>query len=325
MVKHIRNLLLGLMLFAACSAATAPALSWHLQQEPITVGDPASLSISLRIAKNTIVLGPETFSSFGQATVLEQNIETFERPDYDSLLYSYAITYFKPGICSIPPLRFELRQGDSTLVLNTDSLYLGVRSVLAQTYKDDSTAQPTLRDIPAPLRAGDSGFARKALIATGIAALLGVVIWLISRSIIRYRNRPIPPLPPYEEAQRALSQLQAQGLLAKGQVREWVFALNALFKRYIERRFEVNAEELTTDEIMTWLRACSLPSDLRRQTEQFFEQSHVIKFARFLPDAAATTQLKSCVEQFLEQTRESAPEKAPSAQTRAKPEAPHAV
>ena len=78
-------------------------------------------------------------------------------------------------------------------------------------------------------------------------------------ALSRYRKArkgppPPPPKPPYDEAIAALAALDAQQYPLKGMVREYVFELSEIVKRYSERRFGVNAAEFTTEEMLAWLR-----------------------------------------------------------------------
>jgi hypothetical protein len=54
-------------------------------------------------------------------------------------------------------------------------------------------------------------------------------------------------------------------------IREYVFELSDIFKRYIGRRFEINAEEFTTEEVIAWLGVSVLETKTRIATEWFFQ------------------------------------------------------
>ena len=76
--------------------------------------------------------------------------------------------------------------------------------------------------------------------------------------------------PPYEEAIEALDRLEAKQYVAKGMIRDYVFELSEIAKRYIERRFEVQAAEFTTEELADWTKRSPLQLAERKTAEWFF-------------------------------------------------------
>jgi hypothetical protein len=119
-----------------------------------------------------------------------------------------------------------------------------------------------------------------------------------------------PPKPPYEEALEALARLDEKQYLIKGMVREYVFELSDIFKRYLERRFEVNAAEFTTEEMLDWIKRSKLESRDKKIADWFFAATDPVKFAKMLPDTDTIDRFGTDVRLFLEQTRPR-PEAAP--------------
>ena len=109
---------------------------------------------------------------------------------------------------------------------------------------------------------------------------------------------PPPPKPPYEEAMEALAALEAKQYLLKGLVREYVFELSDILKRYIERRFSINAAEFTT-----WLGVSPLAKEQRAAMEWFFRAADPVKFAKMLPDQDTLDRFGAEARVFLETTK----------------------
>jgi hypothetical protein len=82
-----------------------------------------------------------------------------------------------------------------------------------------------------------------------------------------------------------------------------VFELSEIFKRYIERRFETNASEFTTEEMVAWAGASNLDKKLKASLEWFFRTTDPVKFARIIPDGSTVNRFSDEVTQFLQSTR----------------------
>ncbi|MGN1257578.1 MAG: cell wall anchor protein, partial [Candidatus Limisoma sp.] len=68
---------------------------------------------------------------------------------------------------------------------------------------------------------------------------------------IRLPFVPVPKvLPPYEEAMQALSELKGQSLWQNGQEKEYYSKITDILRHYINRRFGVEAMEMTTTQIL---------------------------------------------------------------------------
>ena len=112
-----------------------------------------------------------------------------------------------------------------------------------------------------------------------------IFIIFIKKRLSKPEKLP-PPKPAYEEAIEALGILHGKRYLQQGLIREYVFELSEIFKRYIGRRFGVNAEEYTAEELIAWLGVSGLEMKIRHPVEWFFRTTDLVKFAKFTPDDA---------------------------------------
>jgi hypothetical protein len=172
---------------------------------------------------------------------------------------------------------------------------------------------------PSPPDSGD--FALKDLKAQQGAGKAGLwYLWVISGAaiavaafmIIRKRlgkkggveaAPPVCLLPPYEEAMGAIDALEGKKYLARGMVREHVFELSEIFKRYIGRRYDTIAPELTTEEIAAWLEFSGISREMRMCAERFFRSGDQVKFAKWVPDRPCVDGYMKDVLMFIEATK----------------------
>jgi hypothetical protein len=136
-----------------------------------------------------------------------------------------------------------------------------------------------------------------------LAATAAIVIIRHYSRTLRRPPPPSPPKPPYEEAIEALAALDAKQYLLKGLVREYVFELSDILKRYIERRFTINAAEFTTEEILAWLGISPLEKGRRNAMEWFFRATDPVKFAKQTPDQDTIVRFGTEARAFFEATK----------------------
>jgi hypothetical protein len=111
--------------------------------------------------------------------------------------------------------------------------------------------------------------------------LAGLVFWWVRR---RRASAPVapeaPPVPPDVEARESLDRLGHSGLLERADYRTFYIALSGVAKRYLERRLEAPVLEMTSSEMVAFLRdhvhgrvLVSVMRDLTSAADQ-------VKFAR---------------------------------------------
>ena len=120
------------------------------------------------------------------------------------------------------------------------------------------------------------------------AALVGTLAW---RAWQKYRARVkafvAPPLPLDVRTRRALDQLKAEDLPARGQSQAFFFRLSEILRGYLGERYEFDALECNSTELMTRLRGMK-PARLPEEgLMRFISESDMVKFAR--ADASAET------------------------------------
>ena len=298
-----------LPLLAGFSVAGAAVIYSSIDGRQLSVGDRLHLSVTVMAPKGAAVIPPDPASGFGEVAVKEWNSRKFPQSKADSLVFDYSVTTYKAENCTIPALPYVVEQADKRDTLRTESLPLVVIPI--HLCKSDSLSDSA--DI-APLKPPQRTGSRPLLwlwITVGAVLLTAgsIVAWCFLRKRRAGPAAP-PPKPPYEEALAALAALDAKKYLQKGMIREYVFELSDILKRYIERTFTVNAAEFTTEEMLAWLSISPLDKERRASMEWFFRNTDPVKFAKFLPDQATLDRFGTEARAFLEATKP--PERAPS-------------
>jgi hypothetical protein len=291
-----RAVLLFFILSGYLSIAGGAVIFSNVSTRELSVGDRVHLNITIMSPKGSVVVPPDPSSSFGNITVKEWNSRKFEQTKADSLVFEYAITTYKAEPCTIPALSFVLESKDVHDTLKTEAIPLTLVPQITTDSADIMDLRPQQVTGKRPL----------LWLWLLVAAILAAAATLIGRYYFKRLQRPPPPpppKPPYEEAMEALAALESKQYLQKGLVREYVFELSDILKRYIERRFSINAAEFTTEEMLAWLGISPLAKEQRMAMEWFFRTTDPVKFAKMLPDNDTIDRFGSEARAFLEATK----------------------
>ena len=267
-----------------------------VSNQELSVGDRIHFSVTIMGPKESTVVPPEPSSSFGNITVKEWNSRKFEQTKADSLVFEYSLTTYKPEPCTIPALSYILESRDKRDTLKTEAIPLTLVPQITTDSADIMDLRPQQNTGKRPL----------LWLWLLLSAILLTAAILAGRYYFKRMQRPPPPpppKPPYDEAMEALAALDAKQYLLKGLVREYVFELSDILKRYIERRFSINAAEFTTEEMLAWLGVSPLAKEQRAAMEWFFRAADPVKFAKMLPDQDTLDRFGAEARAFLEATR----------------------
>jgi hypothetical protein len=141
----------------------------------------------------------------------------------------------------------------------------------------------------------------------GIAALAATLgTWLLARwRSRRGRDAAVYVPPAHEWAWSEIARLIADDLIARGRVQEFYYRVSDIVRGYIERRFDVRAPEMTTEEFLT--ASASDPRFGRAHRDElarFLTACDLVKYAKHVPDTGEADGLLRAAREFIEQTRE---------------------
>jgi hypothetical protein len=142
-----------------------------------------------------------------------------------------------------------------------------------------------------------------------VLALVSIVLVVGSGSILavralRARRRIEKQRSAYDEAVSSLHALELRGAPDEGEADAWFVELSSIVRRYVEKRYEIRAPELTTEEFL--LVATARP-ELREEHRDlltlFLERCDQVKFAGYRPDATESLASLKAARGFVEDTR----------------------
>ena len=288
-IKLIFRLLLGAALCAFVSGPVRAAsqVDARLDTTRARIGDRLTLTLTAHSAPGETVSFPDLESHLDKFELLARlPTERVESEGGSALTRdSYVLTSFDTGRLEIPRLPFAVMDSAGTVdTLWTNALDVDFVSVV----------QDTLNAEIRPLRAllGAPRLWKKiALWAVAVLALLVVLIYLW-RAYLRRRARRLagslvvtkPSRPAHLVALDELDRIKTLGLIEKGEIKQFHILISDAVRRYLESRYDVDALEMTTWELMLELQHHrDIDGELRALIGEFLDACDLVKFAKYKP------------------------------------------
>ena len=308
-------------LFACCALFTAtaqvegvvkgdnaPKVSGSIEPDSIGIGDRFTFTIDVEkdIVQSLFFPDFRGMQNDKYELIEDVPVDTLSREGRKlKLRKRYVLAAFQEGGHYIIP---QVMYADKNIV---DTLSAPDTMLLkVSTFQIDSTShtifdikpQKTLR-----FKMGEiTGYILWSIIALIIIALL---LYVAKRVLAHYGKsfgdlfKPVPPLPPHEQAFKALEELRKERLWQDGKHKEYYSALTDILRTYIDGHFGVGAMEMTSDEIIEAMRSVELPQKSAMDLTQILRDADLVKFAKAVPEAEENEAAMSAAWDFVEQTR----------------------
>jgi len=130
----------------------------------------------------------------------------------------------------------------------------------------------------------DPDMLKKALYASAVILIICLItayFFYFRKKKNKDKNKEIIIIPPDETAFEQLKQLKAFKNISE---KDFYFRLSAILRAYLTGRFEFNALEMTTQEIIPVLRKLELDNGLKSSLKKFLVSSEPVKFAEIPVD-----------------------------------------
>jgi hypothetical protein len=274
-------------------------VEYSMDRERICVGDPVELVVTAYYPTNGVLKLPE-IGSGKDIVLLKRDWEHIPRED--GLIQSetrYSITSFRLGAHPVSTNAIACAVNDKTFTTSFPPVVLTVESSLP------ADASSEIADIK-PVHKLPGRIPRWIWVILGSAAI-AFFVGLITAKL--WKNRAVlipstPPVPPHVIAFQALQSLMDKGLLEKDKCKPFYTELSLILRTYLEGRFNLNAPDETTEEIVQELsRSPELSGTQRNILQEFMRQADMVKFAKGHPDQPTMESAFNTTKQFVEETK----------------------
>jgi hypothetical protein len=252
--------------------------------DSISIGQQARLRIEVDALKDQMIV----FPIFNDSITSEIEVISYGKPDTllttqgMTISMEYTITSWNDGYFPVPPIELQALNGNDTLHFETMAQLFEVSGVKLDYESGLKDIRPIL-EIPL-------SFAEIFPYFLGL-----IVIGALSFFLFRYfRQRgqkkqlstiwQKPDIPAHIAAISSLEKLRARKLWQNGQVKLYHTELTMILKMFLQKRFGINAPEMTSSEISLGMEPHILNDDILSLLRGILEQSDMVKFAKHLPE-----------------------------------------
>ncbi len=316
-MKLIKKIVVTLIFAIAANAATAQdmLIKLSLDRDSILVGDQVDMTLNVAYNKaiqfNFPTLGDTLMP--GVEIVKTSKIDTLRSKKNEELINvqrKYTLTSFDGGIAyMLPQITFTLQRGETVDTFTSNQLQLKVAFPPM-----DSTFTPN--DIKPPVHYPITFGEVLPYVGGGLllVALVAFIIYYIEQ---RRKNQPVffkpkPKEPAHITALRDLDKLKQEQLWQHGKVKEFYTRISEIIRVYIEDRYNIQAMEQTSDEILrTFDETECCDKALVNKLREVFFVSDLAKFAKYAPQSDENEMSLNNIYLFVEKTKLEASNLAP--------------
>jgi hypothetical protein len=297
---------LGIFLFITVNLfGQNPEIKVSADTNNVLIGEHVKLTFEYLGESGDKVTFPIMNDTIGQFDIIQiGNIDTSKNDKNLTLRRIITVTSFDTGMVSLPsiPFVYERKDYDSPFVANSDELILYFTTIELDTAGD-------LRDIKGPIEIPIT-FAE---LLPYILIVLGVGLIVVAVVVILYnRKRKVkevviekydPTIPADLEALQALKELENKKIWQTGRHKVYHSDLTDILRTYIHRIYDINAHELTSDEILAELRSKEHSTEALENLHQILSIADLTKFAKFTPSDTQNHDSMILAISFVNQTK----------------------
>lgn len=273
--------------------------------DTIVVGQPFDYQLSLTIPKDYFV----EWKQFDDT--LSKSIDVISADDVKTTPINYSdnvimtqnlkLTSFDTGYVYVPEIAISYStslQDSVRHTLYTDEKELYVKTVAVDTTQD-------FRPIKGVIRQGITAkevfpWAAIIIIAAGVVYL---IIFLKKRSkktekVVEVKKKPA--IPAIVTARAKLAEMKDNELWNNPRTKDYYTDLTDIAREYLEGQFEIDAVEMTTDEIMKAVNELNLSNLTKSKLQDTLVTADFVKFAKANPTAEQNKQSFSDINNFVE-------------------------
>jgi hypothetical protein len=241
----------------------------------------------------------------GRFRVINFNRDTAHSADGGSHeTQTYTLEAPSSGKQRVPSLRLEMvdARGDAAKSGAQEILTEDIPIEIAPV--KDEAAHAELKPAAGPLDPDVGGVPWATILLLASAAVIVLSGSLLALRALRNRQRRASMRSAYDDAIALLRVLEGRGAPAAVDADAWFVELSAIIRAYIERRYDIRAPELTTEEFLQEATRGNRLSEAHcALLSSFLQRCDRVKFAGYRPDAQESLDSLSAARAFVEDTR----------------------
>lgn len=299
-----RYILLTLFMTVSLLNSKAPQFEIRIDTNNVKIGEEIRIDLkfnSHELAEELII--PDLPSQFPKEIEIYDStlLDTIKNDTGISLSRSFIISSFEEGEYTLPEQRllYRFKGFEDLSIIKTDSIVFNFVSVAVDTTQEIKDIKSTLEE---PLSFAEI----LPYILIGIAVTLIVI--LLYRYLKKRKVKPIeeekydPKIPPHIFALEELKKLEEEKLWQKDKFKLYHSNMTEIIKLYIERRYEFNALESTTSDLLELMKN-RLDNENYEKLTYILNIADMTKFAKRIPLPAENESVMKLAVEFVENTK----------------------
>ncbi len=306
-LRFIKSIFIITMLFLTnkhCFAQNIYA-NGSIDKDSIFAGQTFNYKLDVRMPSDYIIDWSDLKDT------LSKSIEVIKRSDIsktpinnsNDVIMSQLLTMttFDTGYVEIP--KIGLKYSKSVNDTTSHTCYTNYMDIYVQAVSIDTTM--AFKPIKSPIKQNIT-FEETIPYAGGAIILAGLIllaIYLIKKFRKRERieeEEVKPQIPAIVTARERLSQLKESNLWQSGNSKEYYTDLTDIAREYLEGQFNIDAVEMTSDEILTEVRKLQLDNSVFSKLQDTLTTADLVKFAKANPSPSQNEAAFNDINSFVE-------------------------
>ena len=273
--------------------------------DTIVVGQPFDYQLSLTIPKDYFVewkqFGDTLSKSIDVINIEDVKTTAINNSDNVIMTQNLTLTSFDTGYVYVPEIAITYSKSlkDSIrYTLRTDEKELYVTTVAVDTTE-------AFRPIKGVMRQGLT--AKEVFPWIAIVIIIAGVVYLIiylkkhkkTKDVV-VEEKKKPTIPAIITARAKLAEMKDNEVWNTPQTKDYYTDLTDIAREYLEGQFEIDAIEMTTDEIMEAVNKLDLNNLTKSKLQDTLTTADLVKFAKANPSAEQNKQSFSDINNFVE-------------------------
>jgi len=285
--KSMKRLILYILLISLCLPLCAQKhITGKTDKNAYMLGDRIFYSFSIPKTPTRLIFNtPYRFSD--TLTLISKTIDS----NSTQTKYNFVFTSFAQGDIILPKY-YLYEQNSSQAIYEINPPTIKVNYPIVDTVNIDVKALKPIQKVPVTFME----VVTIGIITIGIIALILIIVYVIKRIKKRRTKKQnqksvhtITLDPEDTEALKALYTLNNANYIANNQIKQHYILLTDIVWRYIFRRFDIEAFEMTSRQIIEALQTKKISMEDTKRIRSIFEIADLVKFAKYQPSISENT------------------------------------
>ena len=279
----------------------------RIDTDSIPTGHHFNYNLDIRAPRGYVINWNEIKDTLNKSIEVISRSEVMEQPIDNSsdilLSQLLTLTSFDTGYVEIPSIGikyYKSAKDTSVYTTYTDYMYIYVEPVSIDTTM-------AYKPIKMPIKQNIT-FKETVPYFSGIIVLAGLIL-LIIYIIKRSKNKDIieendvkPQIPAIITAREKLAILKDANLWQSGKYKDYYTDLTGIAREYLEGQFNIDAIEMTSDEILEEVRKIQLDNIIFNKLQNTLTTADLVKFAKATPTPSENENAFKDINSFIEES-----------------------